>query len=169
MRVKTPAGSTSSRFSARRAMVARVARGKGRAERDAVLEDIGDRDPELHAELVALRSVSPQAYRRRLAAWADDRGLPTGRLRQAPPTLGVAPRTAGALMARLAGANADTGPDASPDAAVVELLTGTVGDLRAALATGDWDSRLDAIAAAEAAGRDRRGVLDAVAARRERG
>ncbi len=46
-------------------------RGRNRDRRDQILAKIEEADPELHAELVALRSVNPQAYRKRLRYWVQ--------------------------------------------------------------------------------------------------
>lgn len=49
---------------------------------------------------------------------------------------------------------------------VPELLAGTVDFIRAALATETWDDLLDEIESTETAGKNRKGVHEAVAARR---
>lgn len=54
----------------RRARNARRWRLRSPSGRAALLEELEKREPTLHAELVALRAASPQAYRKRLVAEA---------------------------------------------------------------------------------------------------
>jgi len=58
-----------------------------------------------------------------------------------------------------------TGAPAGPQADL-SILDGTIGDFKKALATGQHDAFLDALEAAEKAGKGRKGVLKAIAGRR---
>jgi len=55
---------------------------------------------------------------------------------------------------------------AEPGAVDTSVLDLAIGKLREALATGQYDDQLDALEAAEKAGKNRKGALDAIAARR---
>ena len=50
-------------------------------------------------------------------------------------------------------------PSAEAD---LSVLDGSIGSLRKALATGEWDDHLDALAAAEQAGKTRKGAVEAI-------
>lgn len=48
-----------------------------------------------------------------------------------------------------------------------DILSGTIADLEAELATGEYDAHLDALAHAEREEQNRKGALEAIAARRD--
>ena len=52
--------------------------------------------------------------------------------------------------------------EAAPEEADLSVLDGSIGSLRKALATGKWDDHLDALAAAEQAGKTRKGAVEAI-------
>ena len=53
------------------------------------------------------------------------------------------------------------------DEQIAEMLAGRVADIDDAIRTGGYDAALDAIEATEAAGKDRKGVAEAIADRRD--
>ena len=52
--------------------------------------------------------------------------------------------------------------ESQPADADLSVLDGSIGSLRKALATGEWDDHLDALAAAEQAGKTRKGAVEAI-------
>lgn len=61
---------------------------------------------------------------------------------------------------------AESAAEAAPSDVDTSVLDQPIGKLREALATGAYDAHLDALEAAEQAGKNRKGALDAIAARR---
>lgn len=73
-----------------------------------------------------------------------------------------------AVLEALATAPEEEPQPGSPDDALVEpsVLDGSISALAAALATGAHDKQLDALEAAERAGKSRKGALEAIADRK---
>jgi hypothetical protein len=99
-----------------------------------------------------------EVAQRRAAGEANNR-LPKGLVGFSGPGPG------GTAVERVvASASDDVEAAASAD---LRVLDGTLGDIKAALATGTLDRHLDALMAAELAAKARKGVLSALRARKE--
>ncbi|MCO4744543.1 MAG: hypothetical protein KC912_07140 [Proteobacteria bacterium] len=84
-------------------------RGHGYHRRLFFLEKIGEEDPELYDELIALRRDNPQAFRKRLRTLANGKGrIGPGRKHSSPVPWEEAPKA----LAELAPEGVEVGGDA---------------------------------------------------------
>ena len=120
-------------------------RGRNRDKRNLVLAQIEEADPDLHAELVELRSRDPARYRKRIRKLGE---IYVIRLPQK-------------LMA-----NRGAWHHAS-DRKELDVLEEHFQIVRAAIKRGYFDERLDEVEAAERAGRDRPVIYGILNERRE--
>jgi hypothetical protein len=120
-------------------------RGRNRDKRNAILARIEEADPALHAELVELRSISPQEYRKKLRYWVQYYPIPN-------PQKVMANRGA-----KYKGLMLDT----------VDILSEPFQIMRNSIKAGNVDDLLDELEGLERAGRNRPVVFEIIDARRE--
>ena len=75
------------------------------------------------------------------------------------------PRRAAAPRPKDAPAQGPSEAKPAEDDALLQVVSGTVSDVKAALASGDYDDRLSELAALEKKGKNRKGVIAALLAR----
>lgn len=120
-------------------------RGRNRDQRELILANLEEHEPEVYAELVELRGRNPQAYRKELRKWVQLYPIPK-------PQKVIANRAAvwhGRML---------TDPQ--------EIVDAPFQIARNAIRFGNVDDRLEEIEALEKAGRDRPVIYQIIGDRR---